>query len=102
TMLGIASAVDFPTRSAIVSELLEPSMVGNGIALNSALNSAARIVGPGVGGFILAVWGSAACFGLTAVAYVAATAALLALRGDEFHPKRFARRSVVFTQLAEG
>ena len=102
SILGVASAVDFPTRSAIVSELLEPPLVGNGIALNSALNSAARIVGPGVGGFILAIWGSAACFGLTSVAYVVATAALLMLRSDQFHPKRFARRSVVFTQLAEG
>src|SRR6266550_3298451 len=46
SILGVASAVDFPTRSAIVSELLEPHLVGNGIALNSALNSAARIIGP--------------------------------------------------------
>jgi MFS family permease len=100
--LGIASAVDFPTRSAIVSELVEPSLVGNGIALNSALNSGARIIGPGLGGFILAVWGSAACFVLVAVAYVAATAGLLLLRSDQFHPKRMARRTVVFRQLAEG
>ena len=59
SILGIASAVDFPTRSAIVSELVDPPLVGNGIALNSALNSGARIIGPGVGGFIVAVWGSA-------------------------------------------
>jgi MFS family permease len=102
TILGIASAVDSPTRSAIVSELLDPPLVGNGIALNSAMNSGARIIGPGVGGFILAVWGSAACFGLVAVAYVAATACLLLLRSDQFHPRRLARRSMVFTQLAEG
>jgi MFS family permease len=102
SILGIASAVDFPTRSAIVSELLEPPLVGNGIALNSALNSGARIIGPGVGGFVLAVWGSAACFVLVAVVYVAATACLLLLRSDQFHPKRMARRTVVFRQLAEG
>src|SRR5438128_5743279 len=40
SILGIASAVDFPTRSAIVSELVDPPLIGNGIALNSALNSA--------------------------------------------------------------
>lgn len=102
SILGIASAVDFPTRSAIVSELVDPPLVGNGIALNSALNSGARIIGPGVGGVIVAVWGSAACFVLVAVAYVAATGALLVLRSDQFHPKRLARRSVVFRQLAEG
>lgn len=101
-ILGIASAVDFPTRSAIVSELVEPPLVGNGIAVNSALNSAARIIGPGVGGLILAVWGSAACFALVTVTYLGASAALLMLRGDHFYPKRQARRTLVFKQLAEG
>ncbi|MGI9147045.1 MAG: MFS transporter [Chloroflexota bacterium] len=102
SMLGIGSAVDFPTRSAIVSELVEPPLVGNGIALNSALNSAARIIGPGAGGLILAVWGSAACFALVTLTYVGGTVALLMLRGDQFYPKRIARRTVVFKQLAEG
>ncbi|HTD80199.1 MAG TPA: MFS transporter, partial [Chloroflexota bacterium] len=65
SILGVASAVDFPTRSAIVSELVEPPLVGNGIALNSALNSAARIIGPGVGGLMLSIWGSGVCFAVT-------------------------------------
>jgi MFS family permease len=101
-VLGIASAVDFPTRAAIVSELVEPPMVGNGIALNSALNSAARIIGPGVGGFVVAVWGSGACFALTAVAYVAGTACIALLRTDQLHPRRMARKTVLVRQLAEG
>src|SRR4051794_18848268 len=62
TLLGFAGAVDFPARSAIVSELLEPKRVGNGIALNSALNSGARIIGPGIGGVMIALWGSGVCF----------------------------------------
>jgi len=101
-ILGVASAVDFPTRSAIVSELVEPSLVGNGIALNSALNSGARIIGPGVGGVMIAVWGSGVCFAVTAVAYVGATAGLLLLRSDQFHRKRMAPRTALFRQLAEG
>ncbi len=101
-VLGVASAVDFPTRSAIVSELVDPPLVGNGIALNSALNSAARIVGPGLGGLMLAGWGSGVCFAVTAVAYLGTTVGLLLLRGDEFHPKRFARKTALFKQLVEG
>jgi MFS family permease len=102
SILGVASAVDFPTRSAIVSELLEPRYVGNGIALNSALNSAARIIGPGLGGVMLAVWGSGVCFAVTAVAYAGTTFGLVLLRGDEFYPKRLARKTALFKQLAEG
>ena len=102
SILGVASAVDFPTRSAIVSELVEPRYVGNGIALNSALNSAARIVGPGVGGVMLATWGSGVCFAVTAVGYAGTTLGLLLLRGDQFYPKRLARKTALFKQLAEG
>jgi MFS family permease len=102
SILGVASAVDFPTRSAIVSELLEPHLVGNGIALNSAMNSAARIIGPGIGGVMLAGWGSGVCFAVTGVVYAGTTLGLLALRGDEFYPKRLARKTALFGQLAEG
>lgn len=102
SILGVASAVDFPTRSAIVSELLEPPLVGNGIALNSALNSAARIIGPGLGGVMLAVWGSGVCFAVTAAAYAGTTVGLVVLRGAEFYPKRMARKTALFKQLAEG
>jgi MFS family permease len=102
SVLGLASAVDFPTRAAIVSELVEPPLVGNGIALNSALNSAARIVGPGVGGLMLSVWGSGVCFAVTALAYGGTTLGLLLLRGEEFYPKRLARKTAVFRQLVEG
>src|SRR6266849_4500020 len=76
SILGVASAVDFPTRSVIVSELVGPPLVGNGIALNSALNSAARIVGPGVGGIMIAGWGSGVCFAVTGVVYAGTTLGL--------------------------
>jgi MFS family permease len=101
-VLGFASAVDFPTRSAIVSELVEPHLVGNGIALNSTLNSAARIIGPGIGGLLLAVWGSGLCFALTAVVYAAATVGVLLVRPDQLYPKRRAQKTALFSQLADG
>lgn len=101
-LLGMASAVDFPARSAIVSELVEPPLVGNGIALNSALNSGARIIGPGVGGVMIAVWGSGVCFAVTAVAYVLSLIGLLLLRSDEFYPKRLAPKTALIGQLVEG
>ncbi|HYW88224.1 MAG TPA: MFS transporter [Chloroflexota bacterium] len=102
SVLGVASAVDFPSRSAIVSELVEPPLVSNGIALNSALNSGARIIGPGVGGLMIATWGNGVCFAVTSLACVASTIGLLLLRGEDFYPKRMAPKSALFRQLAEG
>src|SRR5690348_2945195 len=101
-ILGIASAIDFPTRATIISELVEPVHVPNGVALNSAMNSAARIVGPGLGGLMIGVWGSGVCFAVTAVVYAGTTVGLLVLRGSEFYPKRLARRAAVLGQLKEG
>src|ERR1051326_2558327 len=76
--LGIASAVDFPTRATIISELVEPVHVPNGVALNSAMNSAARIIGPGIGGLMIAVWGSGVCFAVPAAVYACTTLGLQA------------------------
>ncbi len=101
-VLGVASAVDFPARSVIVSELVEPPLVGNGIALNSALNSGARIIGPGVGGLMIAVWGNGVCFAVTSLAYVASIVGLALLSSEDFYPKRLAPKSALFRQLAEG
>jgi MFS family permease len=101
-VLGLASAVDFPARSAIVSELVEPSLVGNGIVLNSALNSSARIIGPGIGGLMLAAWGSGVCFAVTAVAYVGSTAGLFLIDSNRLFAKRHAPRAPVFRQLGDG
>ena len=101
-ILGIASAVDFPTRATIISELVEPRLIANGVALNSALNSAARIIGPGIGGLVIATLGSGVCFALTAVVYGCTTFGLLLLNAKEFFPKRLAHRAAILGQLVEG
>ena len=102
TILGLASAVDFPTRASIISELVEPRLVPNGVALNSALNSAARIIGPGIGGWLIATWGTGVCFAVTTVVYGSTTLGLLVLKSSDFFPKRLARRTAVLGQLVEG
>ena len=100
-VLGVASAIDFPTRSSIVSELVEPGLVPNGIALNSALNSAARIIGPGVGGLMIAVWGSGVCFAVTAVIYVRPPWDWCACAVG-ISSQAIGRRAPILSQLAEG
>jgi MFS family permease len=101
-IMGTASAIDFPTRATIISELVEPVHVPNGVALNSAMNSAARIIGPGIGGLMIATWGSGVCFAVTAFVYAGTTLGLLVLNGSEFYPKRLARRAAILGQLKEG
>jgi MFS family permease len=101
-VLGIASAFDQPARSVFVSQLVGPRRIGNAVALNSAVGNGARIVGPGLGGLMIALWGTGICFSVAAGAFLASLVGLFLLREHEFHPKRQAGRGAVLSQLWDG
>jgi MFS family permease len=52
----------------------------NAIALNSSMVNAARLIGPSVGGILIAAVGEGWCFLIDAVSYLAVIASLLAMR----------------------
>jgi MFS family permease len=82
---GIVSAVDAPARQAFVAELVEQKGdLANAIAINSTMFNGARLVGPAIGGLIVASIGTAYCFLIDGVSYIAVIVALLAMR---FQPK---------------
>src|SRR5438094_229978 len=62
TLLGLTNAIDMPTRQAFVVEMVGREDLPNAIALNSSLFNLARIVGPGIGGLIIAWAGVAPRF----------------------------------------
>lgn len=82
--LGVSSAFDAPARHSFVSEMVEPDQLTNAVSLNSASFNAARLVGPGLAGVLIAaLGGDAVATGwvilLNAVSYVAPVMALQAL-----------------------
>lgn len=81
--LGIVNAVDMPARQAFVVEIVGAEDVGNAITLNSAAFNVARIVGPSVGGLLIATVGMSLCFVLNAVSFAAVVIALMAMRDSE-------------------
>ena len=58
-VLGIVSAFDMPSRQAFVGEMVGRDDLQSAISLNSSLFNGARIIGPGIGGVIIALWGVA-------------------------------------------
>jgi MFS family permease len=70
TLLGLTNCVDMPTRQAFVVEMVGREDVPNAIALNSSLFNTARIVGPGIGGLIIAWLGVAPLFLLNAISFI--------------------------------
>jgi MFS family permease len=81
---GVINAFDTPARQAFVVEMVtDRADLPNAIALNSSMVNASRIIGPSIGGIIIAAAGEGWCFALDAVSYLAVIASLMAMRLEE-------------------
>ena len=83
---GAVLVLDAPARQALTFQMVGQDELPNAVALNSSLFNAARVVGPALGGLLVAVVGAGACFSLNAVSYLAVLAGLLAMRREELFP----------------
>ncbi|RIE07405.1 MFS transporter [Candidatus Cryosericum odellii] len=78
---GIISAIDWPTRQAFVGEQVnDRSAVVNAVALNSTMFNIARVIGPGIGGVLIAIVGIPWTFTLNAVSFIAVIVSLLLMK----------------------
>ncbi len=82
-LLGVVNAVDMPTRQAFVSEMVPPESLLNAVSLNSAQFNASRILGPGLAGALIAIFGTSLLFLLNGISYLAVIAGLLLMRSRE-------------------
>jgi MFS family permease len=78
--LGIVTAFEWPTRQSFVVDLVGKEDLANGIALHSAVFNSARLIGPALGGALIALIGIAWCFFLNGVSFLAVIAGLWAMR----------------------
>ncbi len=78
---GLINAFDMPGRQAFVVEMVDSRAdLANAIALNSSMVNAARLIGPAIGGALIAAVGEGWCFALDALSYLAVIGSLLAMR----------------------
>jgi len=79
-MLGAINAFDMPGRQALVIQMTCKEDLINAISLNSAVFNAARVVGPGVAGLLVAAVGEGACFAINGVSFLAVIGCLAAMQ----------------------
>jgi MFS family permease len=91
--LGVAAAFDAPVRQTFVGELVPKERLANAVGLNSASFNAARLVGPGVAGVLIAVVGTGWMFVLNAVSFGCTILALVVMRRSELYPMPTVPRS---------
>ncbi|WP_052954062.1 MFS transporter [Devosia soli] len=100
--LGVINALDAPLRQAFISELVPPPYLPNAIAMGSLAQNLGRIIGPAVGGVVIATFGVATAYFINAFTFGAALTALALLRTDELQPRRMARKQHLLLQVREG
>jgi MFS family permease len=99
---GLINAFDMPARQAFVVEMVDRREdLANAIALNSSMVNAARLLGPSIGGVVIAAVGEGWCFMADAISYLAVIASLVAMT---ITPRmtRSTKDANILQQLREG
>jgi len=99
-LLAGGSALDSVTRGAIIPGILGGARLRSGLAFNYGIQQLTGIVGPAVGGLLIAVSGLPATYGVDAISCVAMLAAALAIRPQ--HPVLVTQRPPVRRAVADG
>jgi MFS family permease len=80
-ILGCTTAFEVPTRQSLVPMLIsDQSSISNAIGLSSATFHVSRMVGPALGGLLIAGVGEQMCFAINALSFVAALTGLWMVR----------------------
>ncbi|HET8708910.1 MAG TPA: MFS transporter [Candidatus Saccharimonadales bacterium] len=99
-LLGLVKVVDTPTRQTFIMEMVGREHIVNAVTLNSIEVNMARIIGPAIGGGVIASIGIGYCFLIDGVSYLAVVLCQLLMRRNELQAAAPVAKSR--GQLAEG
>jgi MFS family permease len=97
-LMGTVNAVDAPARQAMVPELVSKEQLASAIALNSGIFNAARVIGPGLAGMLIAWVGTGGAFIANGISYIAVLVALWFVRIHELPADRLLHPLVAIKQ----
>ncbi len=80
-VMGVIQGLNMPSRMAIVSDLVERDDLMNAVALSSAVMNAGRILGPGLAGGLIELWGIGPALFLNGACYVLGARFLMLVTG---------------------
>ena len=93
-LLGLTYSLSKPASRSFVVEMVGREDLPNAIALNSSLSTLARIVGPGLGGIIIAARGLTTLFLLNALSFLPVLVALALINSHKLYAQALPHRSV--------
>ncbi len=84
--LGITAAIEGPARQVFVNEVVGDAGLRPAIGLNNAVGQLGAMVGPALGGILIAQAGPAAAFAANALLCMMVLALIMSIRADELFP----------------
>ena len=76
---GVGMSISGPARHALVFQMVGREDLPNAVGLNSSLGTTARVVGPAIGGAVVALAGAGVAFAVNAASFGGELLALLAI-----------------------
>jgi MFS family permease len=92
---GVATSFNQPARQALISELVPADDLPNAVALNSATVNLSHVIGPAIGGILIATIGVTGAFYLNAFSFLAVLYGLVLMKFPPQEVKARRRRSVL-------
>jgi MFS family permease len=101
--LGLTNAIERPTRQSFFSELVPKDRLVNAVALNSSILNLARILGPALGGLMIALVGVEGTFAFNAFSFLAVLCGYALMRPERFYaPRRPPVSASLFREIGVG
>ncbi len=99
--LGLAWAIDFPTRRALLPDMVGKALIMDALLLESFAGGISRIIGPFLAGMIIVYFGALGCFLVLALLSLSALALLHTLTQSDI-PRTVAPRGSTWSNIAQG
>jgi len=96
---GVAMSFNLPARQSLISDLVPRELLSSAIALNQATNNLTRVVGPAIGGILIATIGVAGAFYVNGFSFLAVLGGLALMR---FPPREVRQKQGILTELIGG
>lgn len=100
-VLGCIEAFEAPIRHSFVIDLVDDKdVVSNAIALNSVMFNGARLIGPAIAGYLVALFGEGLCFLINGLSFIAVLYALFKIKIENVPVSH--TKTGVFQNISEG
>ena len=98
--LGVVNTINQTARQSLVNDLVPKEDLANAIALHSSVFNLSRILGPSIGGIVIALVDVEGCFLVNALSFLAL---IFTLQQMDLPPWRAkAKSSALWTEVKEG